>query len=750
MRRSRVRRPRASGTAGGWLVSLLLLLPGCGGFPDPGRTLTVAIDSDPANLDPRLGSDEASRRVNDLLYNGLFRLDESARAVPDLASAVARPDDRTLVVTLRDGVRFHDGTLLDAEDVVATYRSILRDEVPSFRKSDLLSILSVEARDRHTVVIALREPFAPILANLNVPILPAETGGRPFRPIGTGPFLLVRHRRDEDVLLRRFEGHFGGPAGVENLRLRIVPSETGRLLELLKGSADLIVNDLSPDAVERVRRTPGFAVESMPGRNYVYLIFNLRDPLLADRRVRRAIAHAIDRDAIVRHLLRGTATLSTGMLPPHHWAYAPDVPRYPHDPAAARSLLDAAGRPDPDGSGPAVRFRLLYKTSTSEVAQQQAAIVQRHLGEVGIGVDIRAFEWPTFYEDLRTGRFQVAVSMWTEINDPDVFRLRFHSAFVPPRGFNRGGYADAAVDRLIETGSRTLDETARRVIYAEVQRRLAHDLPYIPLWHREVVAARRERVRGFRLTPGADFRALGEAGLVPHAGRAYGSGGADLQQPLDGLDRHRPRAEETRRAAAQVEHGRGGDAGRGAAVQDEIHGVPERRRGLAGAPRRSPSRPIGAGGDQQAARRAGQRRRYGVGGDAHADRPAASQQSGGQIGGGGQDQRQGSGPERRRQPAGRPRELRRAPADGLLIGGDQGQGHGVRPPLGPEHPLDRLRVPRIATQRIEGLGRIDHEAAAPDRGGGAGDQRRIGPPGGVEGEQRRHGVGSRWEAAGVL
>jgi peptide/nickel transport system substrate-binding protein len=551
-----------------------LLLGGCRPGFDPSSTLTLAIDSGPASLDPRLGSDEASKRVNELLYNGLFRMDEAARPAPDLAESFRMPDPATVVVVLRRGVLFHDGAPLTVGDVLYTYRSILDDEVPSFRKADLGVLAAVEARDDRTVVFRLKEPFAPILTNLNIPILRAGAGAA-AAPIGTGPFRLVRYRKDEDLVLRRFEGHFAGPSGVETLRLKIVPTETVRLLELLKGSVDLVVNDLSPDQVARVRRTPGFRVESMPGRNCVYLAFNLSDPLLRDRRVREAIARAIDRQAIVRHLLHGAATPATGLLPPGHWAYEADVPRYDPDPAAARRLLEQAGHPDPAGPEPALR--LTCKTSTSELVQQQAAILQEQLARAGVALEIRAYEWPTFYDDLKSGRFQVVLSNWTEITDPDIYRLRFHSRFRPPAGFNRGGYVNPEVDRLIEQGAATTDERERRRIYGAVQRLLARDLPYVVLWHRDVVSARRDRVRGFRLTPGADFHPLREVTLSPAPPSIRAAGvPAPAPAPRAAPPRSAPRAADRR-------------PGRGPWTQ-ALRGSP-RRRGSGTRPGRAPARP---------------------------------------------------------------------------------------------------------------------------------------------------------------
>ncbi len=709
---------RPEGGTAPLLAALFVLLAGSGCRPAPDRpaTLTLAIDSGPASLDPRLGSDEASKRVYELLYSGLFRVDESARPVGDLAADYRMPDPRTVVVRLRQGVLFHDGSRLTSGDVVYTYRSILEDQVVSFRKGDLTVVRSVEAPDDLTVIFTLRAPFAPILTDLNVPILKAGSGADAARrAVGTGPYRLIRYRKDEDLLLARFDRYFAPAGGIAALRLRIIPSETSRLLELLKGNVDMILNDLSPDQLERVRRTPGFVVESRPGRNYVYLGFNLRDPLLSDRRVRQAIALALDRRAIVAHLLHGAATLATGLLPPGHWAYDPEVPRYEHDPAAAASLLDRAGHPDPDGPGPATRFQLTYKTSTSELALQQASVIQEQLAGIGVGIAIRAYEWPTFYDDLKAGRFQIVLSNWTEIADPDIYRLRFHSERLPPDGFNRGAYANPEVDRLLEEGAATLDEAARRRIYGAVQRLLARDLPYVSLWHRDVAVARRERVRGFRLTPGADFFPLREvtleaAGDRPAAGRASGRSGEPASEDLlHGGDRHRARAYQAGWLAREVQDGRGHAAARRPPVQDHLDRLAEGLDDLRSGGGSRPSGKVGAGGDDRSPRRAREPRGHRVGRDPDADRVPAAEEAWRQIVGGRQHERQGARPEGGRQSMRGLRELAHAGQHRGLVRQDERQSHPLRAPLRLEHTLDRFRVARVGRQAIERLRRIGDE-----------------------------------------
>jgi peptide/nickel transport system substrate-binding protein len=713
-----------SACAAGLSLAALAPLAACGPASDRSVTLTLVVDSEPASLDPRLGSDEASRRVNDLLYNGLVRLDDAARPIPDLAAAWRRPDPLTVEVALRPGVLFHDGSTLTARDVVATYRSILENEVPSFRRGDLSEVASVTEDGELRVLFRLKRPFAPILSELNVPILRAGAGpDAERRPIGTGPFRLRRYRRDEDLLLERFDRYFEGPAGVPLLRLRFVPSETERLLELLKGSADLIVNDLSPDQIARVRGTKGYVVDSRPGRNCVYLAFNLRDPILGRREVRQAIARTVDRRSIVEHLLHGTASLATGLLPPGHWAFNPDVPRYDPDPGAAAALLDAAGFPDPDGPGPEPRLTVTCTISGGELALQQATILQAQLRSAGIAVAIRPFDWPTFYDDLKAGRFQMAMSNWTEIGDPDVYRLRFHSRYVPPAGFNRGGYSDPEADRLIDAGAAALDDETRRRIYGRLQAILARDLPYLCLWHRDVTAARRLRVLGFRLTSGGDFAPLRGVSLGPTVPPAPGpgadrrgssspgsSGDVPGERPFEGAERDRPRADHARRVDRHVEDRRGDPSPGGAAVQDEVHLPPEGRGDLVrGGGRRRPGT-IGARGDDRSPGRERQGGGDRVGGDSNPDGLAATQQARREARRGGQDQRQRPRPELGGEAERRRRHLANAEAGRFHVGGDQRQRHSLRSPLGLEDALDRLRIARVGPEAVEGLRRIDHES----------------------------------------
>ncbi|HEU4733342.1 MAG TPA: ABC transporter substrate-binding protein, partial [Kofleriaceae bacterium] len=273
------------------------------------------------------------------------------------------------------------------------------------------------------------------------------------------------------------------------------------------GSADLIENGVRLDLVAAVRDRPRVHVETSPSVLLTYLMMNNDDKLLADRRVRRALALALDRPAIIAAKLGGLAVPATGLLPPSHWAYCGDVPRWDHDLAAARQLLDEAGYPDPDGDGPLPRFHLVYKTSADAFRVAIARVIAAQLAEVGIAVEVRSFEFATFFADVKKGAYQLASMQTAEITEPDFYFMYFHSSWIPtpdnPDGFNRWRYRSAEVDRLTLAGREELGRERRKQIYAEVQRIVAEDVPIIPLWHEDNVVLTNREVEGYQITPNA-------------------------------------------------------------------------------------------------------------------------------------------------------------------------------------------------------------------------------------------------------
>jgi peptide/nickel transport system substrate-binding protein len=500
------------------MLGLLVTLTACLHRPSTNpNIIVVGVTSGPNNLDPRIGTDDVSAKAAQLIFNNLMTLDERLRVAPDLAERLDNPDPTTYVAVLRKGVRFHDGHELSSADVVYTFKSLLDPAFVSPRKGAYRMVKTIEARDRYAVVFTLKEPFGSFPVNLVMPIVP-EGAGPSFRehPVGTGPYRFVRYLVDDRLELAPFVDYFGGRPRNDGLILKVVPDDIMRGLELRKGTIDLVVNDIAPDIVHQLGRDRDLQVVESPGVDYQYIGLNLRDPVLKDLRVRKAIGYAIDRRAIVEYLRRGLAAKAAGILPPVSWAYEPDVFTFTYDPARARALLDEAGYPDPDGDGPQSRLHLTLKVSNAEFNRLQSAVIQQDLRAVGIALDVRTFEFATLYADVLKGNFQLFTLQWVggAVADPDILRRVFHSTQVPPAGFNRGYFHNATVDRLLDEAAATADEDRRRHLYGEVQRIVAAEAPYISLWHKTNVAVAQRTLAGIHVPPIADFTFLRDVSRV--------------------------------------------------------------------------------------------------------------------------------------------------------------------------------------------------------------------------------------------
>jgi len=496
----------------------LLLLSACARQPDR-NTLVMIIESTPANLDPRIGTDAPSERIDMLIFDSLVRRDEHFNLQPSVAVRWEIPDPLTYIFHLRSGVRFHDGRLLTSRDVKWTVDSMLTGTVVSARAGTYKDhLVSVDPPNDSTVIFHLKDSFAGLLWNLAdgaFGIVPYGSAvGFNQHPIGSGPFRFVSLQQDNEIILERNADYWDAQRRphIERVRLAIVPDATTRALELRKGSADIVLTALTPDMVWSMRKDRSLEIEQAPGTIYAYLGFSFRDPLLKDTRVRQAIAYAIDRQPLIEHLWRGEARLAYSILPPQSWAYSDSGMHYDHDVSRARQLLDAAGfRPGPDG----MRMHLVMKTSTEESTRLLAATLQQQLRAVGIALDIRTLESATFYSDVTKGAFQLYSLRWIGGNqDPDIFEAVFASSSFPPRRYNRGYYSNPQVDALIAEAASELDQSKRAQIYAQIQQILARDLPYINLWYLDNVLVHTRRVRNLHLSPSGDYDFLTSATLA--------------------------------------------------------------------------------------------------------------------------------------------------------------------------------------------------------------------------------------------
>ncbi len=483
------------------------VLGGCEQKQADPNTVTVVIESSPTNLDPRIGTDAQSEHIDELIFDSLLKKDKQFNLQPDLATSWEMPNPLTYIFHLRSGVEFQNGQPFTSRDVKWTIDSMLNHTLLTAKYQAYRNVADIETPDAETVVIHMRQPDASLLWNLSdgaLGIVPYGSGSDFQRdPVGTGPFRFVSQEVDKEVVLERNPYSWQGVPKIDRLQFNVVPDGTTRALELRKGSADVAQNALTPDMTWSMRRDPNLAIASAPGTIVQYLTFNLRDPYLRDVRVRRAIAYAINRPLIVATLLRDKARPADSLLPPNHWAYSADVTNYNYLPREAQSLLNAAGyKPGRDG----IRFHLEMKTSNDEGTRLLAMALQQQLRAVGIALDVRSFEFATFYSDITHGAFGLYGLRWIGGNeDPDIFRYAFASASFPPRGANRGGYSNPEVDRLLNLAATEDNHEKRRAAYRRVQQILAEDLPSLPLWFLDSVVIYNRRLSGVKASASGNF-----------------------------------------------------------------------------------------------------------------------------------------------------------------------------------------------------------------------------------------------------
>ena len=515
------------------VAALAALLAGCRGdtplasearpgttTPAYGDTMIEASIGNVSSLIPNITSDVASREVGDLMYNGLVTLGRDLEVVPELATAWKFSEDcRTLDFTLHPNVRWHDGTLFTAEDVVFTYDAMMHPKTPSSYKADFDAVERVESTGPHAVRVTYTRPFARALQSWAMTMLPKhllepyvregkirEAPQNWTTPVGTGPYRFKEMKSGEKVVVVANQDYFKGRPHVSRIVYRIIPSQATIFLELKAGGVDIA----SLTALQYRRQTEYPAFDKAyrkyryPSSGYTYFGFNLKDPRFADRRVRLAFAHAINKQELMDGVIMGLGREATGPFRPGHWANDPNVKSIPYDPKRALQLLAEAGWTRRNATGPLVNkdgkpfaFELLTNQGNDE-RKKVAEIIQASLREIGVGVDIRILEWASLLKEhirKRPVGFDAIILGWATAADPDQFVV-WHSSQQGPNELNSIGYANPEADALLEGGRTSCHQAERVRFYHRLHRLMAEDQPVIFLYWRDALPAIAARIHG--------------------------------------------------------------------------------------------------------------------------------------------------------------------------------------------------------------------------------------------------------------
>jgi peptide/nickel transport system substrate-binding protein len=480
------------------------------------ETLTVALEADLRTIDPRYATDANSQYLENLLHCSLISFDKDGRTISDLVDTWSWQDPTHLILTLKDKIKFDDGSLVTIDDVKATYDFFLKEKVtnPSPRRGAFLKLKSITAKNPKTLVFELSEADTTFIQNLVIGILPAKLAAgdmiaSPETSRGCGPFK-IKATSVGSVELERNPNYSLGPVPkLKSIVIKIVKDETTRLAKLRTGEVDLVQNSIGRDKLESIAKSmPSLKVLRRAGLNTTYLGFNMKDPLVGKVAVRRAVGLGIDRDKIIKYVLQGLAVPATTMLTPDDPFLNKALKNDGFDPKAAAKILDEAGFKDPDGDGPKPRFSLTYKTTTDMTRVAIAKAIASDLRKIGINVSVEPLEWGRFKADVEAGKVQMWSLAWVGFKDPDIYRFAFATESFPPNGGNRGWYSNPTLDKILNQGRTETDVKKRTVMYDEVQKIVAEEVPYVFLWHEEIFAVVSKDVEGFELFADGRYTSL--------------------------------------------------------------------------------------------------------------------------------------------------------------------------------------------------------------------------------------------------
>ncbi len=504
--------------------------------PEYGDTFIEASIGDASILLPVLASDSASSDINGLLYNGLVRYDKNLVPEGELAESwEISADNLTITFHLRKGVKWHDGAPFTSADVKFNYELYVDPKTPTAYAESFKQVTRVETPDPYTFVAHYEKPYAPALISWGMSVHPKHLlAGQEVtksslarKPIGTGPYKLADWQAGEKIVLEANPDYFEGQPYIKRVVYRIIPDISTQFLELQTGSLDFM--GLAPLQFDRQTDTPAFRRLYNKFRylnfGYTYLGYNLNRPLFRDKKVRQALAYAINKEEIIEGVLLGYGAVATGPYKPGTWVYNADVPRYDYNPEKARELFQAAGWTDSDGDGvldkDGRKFAFTIVTNQgNDLRSKTGEIIQRRFKDVGVEVKLRVIEWATFLKEfINPGNFDATILGWTGGPEPDQFNI-WHSSKIGPRQLNFIGFKNAEVDQLLEEGRRVFPPQQRKAYYDRFQEILAEEQPYTFLYIPEALPAVSKRFRRVEPAP-AGIRYNFTQWFVPAAEQKY-------------------------------------------------------------------------------------------------------------------------------------------------------------------------------------------------------------------------------------
>jgi peptide/nickel transport system substrate-binding protein len=471
----------------------------------PDDTLVTILSAPVTSLDPLTATEANAQRVNQLIHVSLLAIGRDLTPQPSLAESFRVVSDQIIEFKLRSGCYFQNGKAIDLDDVAKSIELYSKPEHGSLFQESFRKITRFEKIDESRFRLHTKEPYPSLFYDLALlKVMPAGLHtSKVFQtsPIGGGPYRLVSISAS-GIKLERFDNKCMPQAFMPKIEAKVVRDDLSRLLKLRNGEVDLVMNDIDLRKIKAIQEgnSPGLRALVEDGTAASYMGLNFANPHLKKINVRRAIALSLDINAIIRYKLAGLATPTATVIAPSSYYHA-DIPPPARDLEEARRLLDIEGYGNGVNGKPPLRLTL--KTTTYRPVAENARAISAQLAEAGIIVDHKAFEWGTFYADVRARNTEMFLLRWVGVAAPDLLYDIFHSSRLSAN--NRTNYVNPKMDALLNATSGTLNIDIRRRNFIEAQRLAAEDLPYVNLWIHKNVVAYREDIEGIELLPTDDW-----------------------------------------------------------------------------------------------------------------------------------------------------------------------------------------------------------------------------------------------------
>lgn len=500
------------------ILIVACFLIGCAREPEikNPNTITTGLLADAKRLLPLLASDSASAEISGYIFNGLTKYDKDIKIIGDLAESW-KISNNGLQITfyLKKGVKWHDGVEFTSDDVVFTYQSVTNPNIPTPYSSIYGPVKNIEAIDKYTIRISYKEPYAPALESWGMGIIPKHVlNGKDLtspevnrHPIGTGPYKLKEWVTGQKIVLEAFDNYFEGRPNIDKFIARIIPDTSTMFLELKFGGIDFM--GLTPPQYKLQAHNDFFKKYFQkfryPSFGYTYLGYNLLNPMFSDKKVRQAIAYAINKKEIIEGVLMGYGMPCTGPFPPESWAYNPRVSDYEYNQEKAIKLLSDAGwKKNRNGilekDGRIFSFTVLVNQG-NQARLMTAQIIKEQLKKIGIEMNIKVLEWQALlHEFIDKKRFEAVIMGWALSRDPDIYDI-WHSSKTKEGEFNFISYKNEEVDRLLIQGRQVFDIEKRKKIYHRIHEILAEEQPVTFLYVPDALPVLHKRFKGVEKAP---------------------------------------------------------------------------------------------------------------------------------------------------------------------------------------------------------------------------------------------------------